>query len=202
MADKKIVLIVAAIVVVTIGAGAFLGLNTASLNQVAVVSSGSEGSAAQQAASEVPAEAPTQTPVQSASESKQESKSSSYSGQLIAGSTTPYIRYNAADFEKAMSEGKAVYLYFYATWCPICAIERPKILSAFDGLDLKDAVGFEAHWSDGQNTQADDNLARDYGVASQHTHIFIGKGGNVIEKTLAGLSSDDIRMKLSEAAGA
>ncbi len=125
-----------------------------------------------------------------------------YSGQVIAGSTTPYVRYNEADFQKARSEGKAIYLYFYATWCPICAVERPNILAAFDQLDLDNAVGFEAHWNDGQNTEADNNLARAYGVGSQHTHIFIDKNGDVVEKTLAGLSSNDIKMHLTAAAGA
>ena len=136
--------------------------------------------------------APTSTQIQL--------KAEGYDGQLIAGSETPYVRYNEADFEKAMSEGKAIYIYFYATWCPICVVERPKVLTAFDQLGLQNAVGFEAHWNDGQNTEADDNLARKYGVASQHTHIFIGRNGDVLEKTLEGLSSDDIRTKLTEAA--
>lgn len=129
-------------------------------------------------------------------------KASSYGGQIIAGSTTPYLRYNELDFANAKSGGKAIYLYFYATWCPICAAERPNILGAFDDLGLENAVGFEAHWSDGQNTEADNNLAREYGVGSQHTHIFIGKDGSVVEKTLTGLSRGDIKTKLTEVAQA
>lgn len=123
-----------------------------------------------------------------------------YSGETIAGSTTPYVRYNEADFEKAMSEGKAIYIYFYATWCPICAFERPNVLAAFDELDVENAVGFEAHWRDGQDTEADQNLARAYGVSSQHTHLFIDANGNLVEKTLTSQSKEDIKSKIAEAA--
>jgi len=111
-----------------------------------------------------------------------------YSGDTIAGSTTPYIRYNKADFDRALREGKLIYLYFYATWCPLCKAERPSILSAFDSLGETGAVGFEVHWGDGQNTVEDNDLARYYGVSSQHTHVFIGRDGKVVEKIVGSLN--------------
>ena len=125
--------------------------------------------------------------------------SSGYSGQLIAGSATPYLRYNKADFDQALSEGKAVYVYYYATWCPICLTERPNVLGAFNELQLQNAVGFEAHWNDGQQTAEDEELARTYGVTYQHTHLFIDSQGNLVEKTLSGLSKDQIKTKITAA---
>lgn len=127
---------------------------------------------------------------------------SGYSGDHISGTSTHYIRYNKADFDRARSEGKGIYLYFYATWCPICQAERPNILSTFDSIDVKDAVGFEVHWGDGQNTKDDDNIARDYGVSSQHTHVFIGGDGSIVDKKIGRLSDGELESKLIQASQA
>lgn len=124
-------------------------------------------------------------------------KGAAYSGQVISGSATPYIRYNHADYQKAVDEGKAVYVYFYAAWCPLCQSERPKIVGYFEGFEIENAVGFEAHWNDGQNTNEDDDAARRLGVFSQHTHVFVGKDGKVAEKVVSALSEEQIRSKLS-----
>lgn len=129
-------------------------------------------------------------------------KDSGYSGEIISGSATPYLRYNKADFDKARSEGRGIYIYFYATWCPLCQAERPNIISTFNSIDVKDAVGFEAHWGDGQNTKEDDNAARDYGVSSQHTHIFVGGDGKVIDKKIGKLADGELGSKLAQAAQA
>lgn len=125
-----------------------------------------------------------------------ESASQTYKGEIIAGSTTPYIRYNKVDFDKARSEGKAIYIYVYATWCPICAAERPSILAAFDELDSPTAVGFETHWIDGQDNNEDHDLQRTFGVAQQHTHIFLKKDGSVAEKIFTPISKDEIKSKI------
>jgi thiol-disulfide isomerase/thioredoxin len=108
------------------------------------------------------------------------------------------VRYNEADFEKAKSEGKGVYVYIYATWCPLCAEERPKILGAFGDLNIQNAVGFESHWKDFQDTAEDSNLAREYSVASQHTHLFIGSDGSLIYKKVGALEEGELQSRLEE----
>jgi len=120
----------------------------------------------------------------------------SYSGEVIAGSETPYLRYNQADFDRALSDGKSVYVYVYATWCPTCAAERPKIIQAFNELDESDVVGFEAHWNDGQNTAEDNDFERNYGVTSQHTSLFIGSDGKLVEKSLNPIDVEEFKAKL------
>lgn len=200
MRSKTVVPIVVVTVVVA-GLAAFF------VNQTAIdgaVKGGETGIGAavddvQSAAGEAAA---TEEQIASAEEgAMMEKETVSYSGEVIAGSATPYIRYNKADFDKALDEGKAVYVYFYATWCPLCKAERPSVLSGFDGLGETGAVGFEAHWGDGQNTAEDDNLARDYGVSSQHTHIFIGKDGKVAERVIGSLDGN-LAEKISALAGA
>lgn len=176
MKNKSVFAVIAAVIVLVVGIGAFLGMSSGETD-----ASGQTGT------------------LSTSSGAAQEISAGDYRGQLIAGSTTPYLRYNLADFEKAKSEGKAIYLYYYATWCPICNAERPSILSAFDELETDEAVGFEVHFNDGQNNQEDNNIAREYSVFSQHTHVFIDKSGNVAHKTLTPMSKDEIKDRVIEA---
>ncbi len=121
-----------------------------------------------------------------------------YTGEMIAGATTPYLRYNEADFNKASGDGKTIYLYFYANWCPICNADRPKILAAFNELDNANAIGFEVHFNDDKTTDEDRAAARTFGVSYQHTTIILNKNGDVRERLLTPISKDEIKTKLAE----
>lgn len=123
---------------------------------------------------------------------------SGYKGELMAGSKTPYIRYNKADFEKAKSEGKIIYLYFYATWCPICVLERPNIFKAFEEVNYDNVVGFEVHFNDGKTTKEDEDLAKELGVAYQHTTIIFNKEGNEAYRSLSRINKDKIKEEIAK----
>src|SRR3989344_8295342 len=43
-----------------------------------------------------------------------------YQGELLAGSSSPYLAFTKGDYEKARGENKIIFLDFYADWCPIC----------------------------------------------------------------------------------
>lgn len=196
MKDGRMVVAIVVAVAVVAAAGTLfsLGYQTEASSQVSEEVTQAQGSAPQAEVAEDVAE--EETTIEEAPVGE-----SSYSGQVIAGSTTPYVRYNVADFEKAREDGKAIYLYYYATWCPICAAERPGIFAAFDELDRDDAVGFEVHFNDGQNTRDDNDVAREYGVFSQHTHVFLDKEGKVAQKTLNPISKEEIKSRILSLAG-
>ena len=128
------------------------------------------------------------------------SGSTEYQGEKIAGSTTPYIRYNDADFDKARESGKAIYLYFYANWCPICTQERPNIFTAFNEMKNENAIGFEVHFNDDKTTDEDRNKARELGVSYQHTTIILDKKGAVFFRSLTPIDTEEIKLKIKEAA--
>ncbi|MEK7649650.1 MAG: thioredoxin family protein [Patescibacteria group bacterium] len=103
------------------------------------------------------------------------------SGTVLAGSKAPLIDFNKADYDKAIASDKLVVLYFYADWCPICRAEFPKMQQAFHELSTDKVVGFRVNYKD-DFTDADEMaLARQFGVAYQHTKIFL-KGGQQILK--------------------
>lgn len=111
---------------------------------------------------------------------------SSYTGTVIAGKATPYIEFNKADYDQALQSGKIIFLEFYANWCPICRAQAPKLVEGFDALTNDNVVGFRVNYNDDQTDDAEKQLAKDFGVTYQHTHVIL-KDGKVVSK-----SNDDL----------
>lgn len=126
---------------------------------------------------------------------------SSYQGKVIAGTTTKYIRFNKADHQKSLADGKVIYFYFYANWCPICAKERPSILEAFDEMNYPNAIGFEVHFTDNEVTPDDEEISRQFGISYQHTTVIhvvgIDKTGKEAFRSLSPISKEEIKEKIA-----
>ena len=114
---------------------------------------------------------------------------SSYQGEVLAGTPSGpvLLDFNQADYEKAVAEGKVVALFFYADWCPTCRIDFPKMQQAFDEMlsfsfsGWHDVVGFRVNYNDNQTDDFERQLARDFGVAYQHTKVLIKDGERVLK---------------------
>lgn len=103
------------------------------------------------------------------------------SGEVLAGSTTPFIISNQIDYDKALRENRVIMLYFSANWCPICRVELERTRAAFDELELPNLVGFRVSYNDNETDDFDENLARQFGIAYQHTKVIL-KGGQQVLK--------------------
>jgi thiol-disulfide isomerase/thioredoxin len=103
------------------------------------------------------------------------------SGEVLAGSTTPYVDFNRDDYDRALREGRTIMLYFYANWCPICRVELSRTRAAFDELNLPGIVGFQVSYNDNETDDFEENLARQFGIAYQHTKVIL-KGGQQVLK--------------------
>lgn len=140
---------------------------------------------------QIPSELPTPT----------ETPSVSPRGQIIAGGVAKYVRFNWDDYQKALSEGKVIYFYFYANWCPICREERPKILEAFNEMSYHDVVGFEVHFNDDEVTEDDKRIAKEFGISYQHTTIIhvvgFDKTGKEAFRSFSPISKETIKQKIA-----
>ena len=107
----------------------------------------------------------------------------SYYGEVLAqnGDGVYLLDFNKQDYENAIANEKLVVLYFYANWCPTCKLEFPKMQSAFNKLDVKNVVGFRVNYNDNQTDSDEKQLARDFGVAYQHTKVFVKDGERVLK---------------------
>ncbi len=108
---------------------------------------------------------------------------SGYSGTVLAGSTSPYIDFNKEDYERALTDGKKILLYFYASWCPICKSEQIETFSAFNSLNDPNLVGFRVNFNDADVDAYEKQLASTFGVTYQHTKVLLNNG-QVITKSL------------------
>jgi len=107
----------------------------------------------------------------------------SFEGELLAGTKgqTELLVFNKADYDKAVASNKLVVLYFYANWCPICKVEFPVAEEVFDSLDTSQVVGFRVNYNDSETDKDEENLAREFGVAYQHTKVFVKDGNRVLK---------------------
>lgn len=106
----------------------------------------------------------------------------SFSGNMLADeSSSKYIEFNKADYDRAVEEGKTIVLYFYASWCPTCQAEQPDTHAAFNQLDNKDVVGFRVNYKDSDTDSVEEDLAREFGISYQHTKVIIKDGERVLK---------------------
>ncbi len=105
----------------------------------------------------------------------------SYQGQRLAGGAAPLLDFAKSDYEQAIASDKLVVLYFYANWCPICVAEFPKMQTTFDGLTNSNVIGFRVNFNDNQTDDDEEQLARQFGVAYQHTKVFVKNGQRILK---------------------
>jgi len=107
----------------------------------------------------------------------------SYYGEVLAenGNGVYLLDFNQSDYENAIANEKLVVLYFYANWCPICKAEFPLMQKAFNELDTDKVIGFRVNYNDNQTDNDEKNLAKQFGVAYQHTKVFVKNGKQVLK---------------------
>lgn len=111
---------------------------------------------------------------------KKETKTLSKKGKVLAGTLSPYIEFNKVEYDKAISEGKIVFLDFYANWCPICRAEQPELLEGFNELTRDDIVGFRVNFKDDQTDSDETALAAQFRIPYQHHKIILKAGKEIL----------------------
>lgn len=127
-------------------------------------------------------------------------KNTGYTGTVLAGQTAPLLDFTKADYDTALKTNKLIVLYFYANWCPICIAEFPVMQSAFNAQTTNNLIGFRVNYNDNQTDNDEKNVAREFGVAYQHTKVFV-KGGQRILKSPEGWDEKRYISEMNNALG-
>ena len=105
-----------------------------------------------------------------------------YSGAVLAGKSAPLLDFMKTDYDAALKSDKLIVLYFYANWCPICKNETTNALyPAFNELSSDKVIGFRVNYKDDQTDNDETNLAKEFGVAYQHTKVFVKNGARILK---------------------
>lgn len=105
-----------------------------------------------------------------------------YQGAALAGKAAPLLDFAKADYDMVLGSDKLIVLYFYANWCPICKAETESALyPIFNQLSSDQVVGFRVNYNDNQTDNDEKDLAREFGVAYQHTKVFVKNGERILK---------------------
>ena len=121
-----------------------------------------------------------------------------YSGAVLAGKSAPLLDFTKTDYDAAVKSDKLVVLYFYANWCPICKAEFPVMQKTFNELGTDKVIGFRVNYNDDQTDADEKALAKQFGVAYQHTKVFV-KNGERILKSPEGWDDKRYDMEINKA---
>ena len=104
--------------------------------------------------------------------------SESFQGDVLAGTTDPYVTYNTNDFNKSLSDGRMILLVFYSSGSSKCKTEQVLAFNAFnapDQMNYNNFIGFRVNFED--NANADDKaIAAQYNVTIPNTKVILRKG--------------------------
>ena len=115
--------------------------------------------------------------------------------------TSSYTPFTQSEYDKAKSEGKIIFLEFYANWCPICKTQEPQIEAAFPEIKNPNVIGFRVNYNDSDTDENERNLAREFGITYQHTHIILNADGSVAKKSLDYWGKEMVKSEIEKVAG-
>jgi thiol-disulfide isomerase/thioredoxin len=105
-----------------------------------------------------------------------------FTGAVLAGNSSLLLDFNQQDYEKALKANENVVLYFYANWCPLCKNEvKNGLYPAFNELADPSVIGFRVNFNDGDTDSDEKALAKKFGIAYQHTKVFLKNGNRVLK---------------------
>ena len=111
-----------------------------------------------------------------------------------------YVPFTKSAYEQARSDGKVIFLEFYANWCPTCAAQAPALESAFNDLTEPGIAAFRVNYKDSDTDADEQAIAREFGITYQHTHIILDRSGKVAKRSQESWTREQILSEVEKVA--
>lgn len=108
-----------------------------------------------------------------------------------------YEPFTLSAYNEARSQGKTIFLEFYANWCPICKAQDPALREGLSQLSGEKWVAFQVNYKDSDTDADEEALAREFNITYQHTHIVTDASGTIKLRSNEQWSSADVVSALS-----
>lgn len=113
--------------------------------------------------------------------------------KVLSSVPSTYQEFTKEAFDKALEEGKIVYLEFYATWCPTCIAQEPGLVEGLQTLADPNIVAFRVNFKDDNTGAYEKELMEKYNVTYQHTKVVLVDGKAVINEQAIWTSEDVVK---------
>ncbi len=117
-----------------------------------------------------------------------------------SAAVSSYQPFTLAAYNRAKADGRPVMLYFYATWCPLCAGQEPTVVSLFANSEIAawGIAAFRVNYNDDQTDDDERALARELGVNYQHTFFTFDSSGRQVWRATGTQSREQLQARLAE----
>lgn len=114
--------------------------------------------------------------------------------------SSAYVPFTQAAYDAAKASGQPTMLYFYATWCPICARQEPIIVDLFQGGEIADygITALRVNFNDPDTDAAERALAEQFGISYQHTFVLLDANGAVKAKFTGHQTKEQLKAALEK----
>lgn len=105
-----------------------------------------------------------------------------------------YVAYSPEVASSALAEGRPVVYYFWASWCPICRAEEPKVKGWIE-TSKHPIAGFRVDYD------TESALKAEYRIPYQHTVVFLNAKGEEVERFNGPVEESEFRAALAKTSG-
>lgn len=104
-----------------------------------------------------------------------------------------YFEFKQQDYLELKKLGRPILLYFYANWCPTCAVQEPLLNSFMNSGKSNGKVALRVNYNDSDTEATEKELAKTFTITYQHSFIAVGSDGRQVDQAIGMQTEENLR---------